>query len=199
VINLIPPDVKQNIVYARHNSILRRWIGVFIASIVGVGIITVFGVFYMNQSVSSLTADNAKTKQDLEKQKINDVQKQVQDISNTLTLTVQVLSREILFSSLIKQITKAIPDGSILTGLEISQVQGGIDLNFVAKDYNTATQIQVNLQDPSNKIFDKSDIISITCSKTGGSTVAGYPCTVPIRALFSKNNPYLFINSGAKK
>ena len=91
----------------------------------------------------------------------------------------------------------AIPAKASLTGISISKLSGGIDLTAAASDYNTATQVQVNLQDPANKIFDKADIINIVCSST--STDPQYPCTITIRAQFSKNNPFLFIASGVKK
>ena len=75
---------------------------------------------------------------------------------------------------------------------------GGIDLNAVTKDYQTATQVQLNLQDPKNKIFDKADILNITCSSSNPADPS-YPCTISLKALFAKNNPFLFINSGAKQ
>ena len=88
------------------------------------------------------------------------------------------------------------PPGSSLTGLNIAQVTGGIDITAGASDYNTASQVQVNLADPNNKIFSKADIVGINCAS--GSS-GSYPCTVTIRALFAANNPYLFINSGSAK
>ncbi|MGZ6004623.1 MAG: hypothetical protein ACXWLH_00570 [Candidatus Saccharimonadales bacterium] len=202
MINLLPDAVKQNITYARRNTMLRHWIGVFIISIVGIGVITVFGLFYINQNINTYTTQNAQAAQDLQNQHLDSTQKQVLDISNNLKLTVQVLSREVLFSSLIKQIATAIPQKAILTNLEISKIEGGIDLGFSATDYNTSTQIQVNLQDPANKIFDKADINSIVCSTKNSAANAlakSYPCVVTIRAQFAKSNPYLFINVGEKK
>lgn len=89
------------------------------------------------------------------------------------------------------------PSGTALTSLSISKVQGGLDLNAKAKDYQSGTQVQVNLSDPKNKIFSKADIVSISCNN--GSADASYPCTVTIRALFSKDNTFLFTkNSGSK-
>ena len=73
----------------------------------------------------------------------------------------------------------------------------GLALTANATSYTTATQVQVNLADPSNKIFAKVDIENITCTQ-GGSTDPQYPCTVQLRALFSNNNPFLFIHQGGK-
>lgn len=197
MINLLPNDIKKDTGYARSNSILRRWIGVFLLTIVGIGVITVFGLFYINQSINSYSSEISKTTQELKDQKLEETEKKVQDISTSLQLVVKVLSRQIMFSSLIKQVAVSIPQNAVLASLEIPKTEGGIDISASAKDYNTATQVQVNLQDPKNKIFDKADIINISCSTSSGAD-KNYPCTVKIRAQFSKDNPFLFINEKAK-
>jgi len=201
MINLLPPDVKQNIAYARHNTKLLRWSVALLIGIAGVGIVVIFGLFYMHQSINAYATQRQRTQDELKVQKLDETQKQVEDLSSSLKLVVQVLSREVLFSQLLKQIGAAMPAKSSLTGLQISKTQGGIDLTAVAADYNTATQVQVNLQDPANKIFDKADITNITCASTSTADPR-YPCTINIRAQFAKNNPFLFINttpaSGAK-
>ncbi len=194
MINLLPPNVKQNITYARHNTKLLRWSFVLLFGIVGTAVIVLFGLFYINQSTKSYAAQVEKTQDELNAQKLPETQKQVEDISSNLKLVVQVLSREILFSKLIKQIGAAIPANASLTSLSIAKVSGGIDLTAIASDYNTATQVQINLQDPANKIFDKADIVNISCTSSATADPR-YPCNVSIRAQFASNNPFLFINT----
>src|SRR3989304_3430954 len=121
--------------------------------------ISVFGWYGWDRGFHSVRAFFDKTNQGLGAQKLEETQKSVQEISDNLKLVVQVLSREILFSKLIKQIGTAIPPSAVLTDLKIAKTSGGIDLTAVAIDYSTATQVQVNLQDPDNKIFDKADLI----------------------------------------
>jgi Tfp pilus assembly protein PilN len=194
MINLLPNQTKESIGYARRNTILFKWVmalGVFIA---GVLIIVALGLFYMDRSINSLSTRLEQTKNELKAQNLEDTQTKVDEISGSLKLVVQVLSREVLFSELIKQIGAVVPANAALTDLEIGKVEGAIDLTAVATDYNTATQVQVNLSDPSNKIFDQADIVNITCAAT--STDPRYPCTINIRARFAKKNPFLFINKG---
>lgn len=192
MINLLPLDVKNSIDYGRRNTQLLRWCSALVIGIVGTALVVTFGLFYINESTQSYSKQVAKTTIELNDQKLPEVQKRVEGISSSLKLVVQVLSREILFSKLIKQVGAAIPANASLTGLSISKVSGGIDLSAAASDYNTASQVQVNLQDPTNKIFDKADIVNIACSATSAADPR-YPCTVTIRAQFAKNNPFLFI------
>src|SRR5882762_7669621 len=102
MINLLPPDVKQTIAYARHNTKLLKWSFALIAGIAGIGVVVVFGLVYINQSINSYAAQVEKGQADLKIQKLDETQAKVEDISGSLNLVVQVLSREILFSQLIK-------------------------------------------------------------------------------------------------
>ncbi len=193
MINLLPNTVRENIMYARRNTKLLHWMIATLVGLTGIALIVTVGEFYIHNSSSAYAQRVADTQQELKIQKLDQTQKRVQDITGSLKLVVQVLGREILFSKLLQQIGAAMPPGSSLASLSINNTQGGIDLNAVAKDYQTATQVQVNLQDPANKIFDKADILNITCNASTNSDPT-YPCQISLRALFTKNTSFLFIN-----
>jgi hypothetical protein len=201
MINLLPPEAKQSIAYARRNTQLARWVAIVMSSFGGIAFVVVFGLLYMNQSISANQNQIAETQAQLKVQKLEETQKRVQDISSSLKLVLQVLGKEVLFSKLLKQVGAAMPPNTVLMNLSINKLQGGIDLRAGATDYQAATQVQVNLEDDQNKIFSKADIISIQCNSGSGTTAVSskYPCTVTIRAQFSQNNPFLFINNGVKQ
>lgn len=192
MINLLPPDIKEGYRYARHNRVLLRWVMACAFSLAGAALLLGGGYLYLSQSIRSSNKQIADSQQQLKSQNLDSVQKQVTDISNNLKLTVQVLSKEILFSKLLKQLATVTPDNTILTNLTIAQTQGGVEITAQTGDYGAATQLQLNLADPKNQIFTKADIESIHCN--GGPGSGQYPCTVSIRALFGTNNPFLFIN-----
>ncbi len=196
MINLLPPDLKKTYRYATHNHRLVHWFILFGFGLVGVMAIAAAGIVYMQQSSERYTQNIAQTNQSLEKQDLAETQKEVKEISNNLKLVVQVLSREVLFSKLLKQLGTVTPSNTILTDLSIVQTTGGIDITAKAIDYQAATQLQINLEDSRNKIFSKADIVAINCNEA--DPLAKYPCTVTLRALFAENNPFLFINSSKK-
>lgn len=198
MINLLPPAVKSGYDYGRRNVALRRWVILFAGALVGLGIIASLGLFTIQRSTIDYNNKIAGTQALFKKENFAGTQAQVEDISSSFKLVVKVLGQEVLFSKLIQQIAAAIPANANLTGLNINQAQSGIDITAEAANYSTATQVQVNLADPDNKIFSKADIVSITCGGAS-ATNAKYPCTVNIRALFAANNPFLFINSKAAK
>jgi len=192
MINLLPSETKQAYQYARRNRTLVRWSTACLFTLIGGALLAGGGYLYLNRSIDSTTQQIASTNKQLQDQKLSSVQKQVTDISNNLKLAVQVLSQEVLFSKLLRQLASVTPSNASLTNLAITQAQGGVDITAQTANYDAATQLQVNLADPKNQIFSKADIVAITCSSNG--TNSKYPCTVTLRALFADNNPFLFIN-----
>lgn len=191
MINLLPPDTKQSIHYAKQNTVLLRWVIGIVVAIIGVFCIEFFGQMYITNATNRLQDDIAQTEEGLARQDLQETQQRVQEMSDSLNLVVQVLSRQVLFSDLIRQVGSAIPEGAVLTGLTINETEGGIDLVAATTDQSTATQVQVNLEDPANEIFSSSDIINIRCESSEDDPT--YPCRITIRALFGENSQFLLI------
>lgn len=196
MINLLPPEYKENILYARRNRSLLNWTTALVGSLILIILIIATGYILMNNSINNQSERTAAAQQHLKDEKIDETKAQLAEISTNTKLILQVLSREILFSQLLKQLGASLPSGTTLQSIEIDKVQGGITLKALAKDVQSATQIQVNLSDPQNKIFQKADIESITCG--GEDAKSDFRCTVQLRALFANNNPYVYISNTSK-
>lgn len=194
MINLLPPDLKTEYRYARRNSQLLHVIGVFFLGFVGLAVIAAAGVLYINQAANSYASEASELRQNLKQQKQAEINAKAKDISGSLKLAVQVLSQQILFSKLLEELAPAIPQGATLTDIAISELQGAVDISANAVDYESATQLQVNLSDPDNKIFSKADIINISCgSGNEGEGDDPYPCSVSVRVQFGDSKRFLFI------
>lgn len=198
MINLLPPETKQGYRYGAANVRLVHWVIASLIALAGLGIIGTYGWLSLHQDMVNYQGQVADTQATLQREKQKETYAQVQDISNSFRLVVQVLSKEVLFSKLLNKMATTLPSGSYLSDLSIGKVQGGLDVSAQAVDYKTATQVQVNLADPANGIFAKADIINITCTAKNALDPT-HPCTVTIRALFSQNNPFLFINQSKAK
>lgn len=198
MINLLPPEVKAQYRFASYNTKLRSWLIAVCLVLAGMGTISGAGLLYLRQISNSYDQQIADSTTSLKRQKIDQTRRQVNNISTSLKLSVQVLSKEVLFSQLLKQLATLTPANTSLSSLNISQDQTALDIVANTTDYSAATQLQVNLSDPNNKIFSKADIINISCGgndTTTSSAPSKYPCSVTIRALLAKDNPFLFINS----
>lgn len=192
MINLLPPEVYQKIKYGRQNTKMLNWLMALVVAYAGIGIIVFLGIFYMRQLDSNYSKQINQQQTQLKEQKLDETQQRVEELSSNLKLAVDVLSREVLFSKLLEHMGTVIPPNASLSDLKIDKLEGGVDIIAIAKDYNSASQVFTNIQDSSNEIFDKADLVSISC--VGNSSDPNYPCTVTIRAQFAKDNPFLFIN-----
>lgn len=190
MINLAPKTHKESLRYARRNSMLWRWLmGVLIITFFAIAVI-IAGKIHLQSEINRVEALNKEASEQLQADNLEETLDEIEAVSSNLKLIIDVLSNRVIFSKLITQIGSVMPDGAILSDIEISETQGGIDLIATARDYNTATQVQVNLEDPDNKIFDKVDLVGVECI----SDTDIYPCRIVMRALFTESNPYLFIN-----
>lgn len=198
MINLLASNSKQDIMYARRNTQMLRFSVIVIIVILGIALISLGGLFYIKKSQVEYTDQVNRTLTLLKEQELEQTQKNLETISNNIKLTTDVLSREVLFSKLIQQIGAAMPTSTNLTDLTINNTTGGIDLTASASSYYSATQVQVNLADPANKIFDKADIVNIVCNSVNATDVK-YPCIINIRARFSPKASFYFITPKEKK
>lgn len=201
MINLLPPEIKENYYYARRNSRLIQRAIMMSLAFVGLALISAVGMIYLNQTARGYDTQVAAMESSLKLQKQTETEKEVREISNNLKLALQVLSKQVLYSQMLKQLATIIPNNAVLANLTINQGQGALDITANTTNYTSATQLQVNMADPSNKIFSKADIVNISCATaTEGAEPKRYPCTVTVRALFNTKNPFLFTSntSGAK-
>lgn len=198
MINLLPPVYKEEIVYARRNTSLRNWATASILGLVGIIIIIAAGHIFISQSTAASQKQVNEMREQLGAQKLEETQARVTEISDSVKLVTQVLSQQVLFSKLLTQIGTAMPSGTALSSLSIGSLDGGLDLTAVARDYQSATQVQINLEDPENKIFEKADIVNVTCQDDPKAT-SEYKCQVSIRALFAKDNNFQFVSNSEAK
>lgn len=196
MINLLPPTYKDNIVFARRNARLGQTVFGFVVASLFALLIICAGQWYLKQTTTRYQQQITQAETNLSSQNLEQTKKDIQELSNGMNLILSVLSQEVLFSKLLRQAGAVMPSGSSLSTLEINGTSGGIDIVAGVENYQVGTQVQINLQDPNNKIFEKVDLVSVSCNKKSSSSI--YPCEASLRALFGDNSPYLFINRGSR-
>jgi len=196
MINISPTTRRQLYKYSSLNNRLLVWTALLLLALIGLIFLSQAGVSIMDRETKKYEQQIAEINRTYQAENLGKTQKEIQSMQNSINLANKVLSQEIRFSEILKRITASIPDKAKLNSLTVNKSQGAIDITASAPDYNTATQLQVNLGDKNNKVFSKADIVNISC--TGGRDRTG-ACTVTVRALFSKNNPYLVKNKGARQ
>ncbi len=194
MINLIPTDHKQAITYARYNSKLVGWLIGIVIAVAGLGLIASGGLFYINQDINHYKASIAESKELLKEENEEETLARVEEVSGQLSLAVDVLSREVLFSKLLPHLGTLMPDGTILENLSLSrELGGGIDLSIGATDEFRASQALANIKADDNLLFTAADANRITCENKD----TDYVCTAFIRATLVEKNPFMLLNQEA--
>lgn len=198
MINLMPDYMRQEIGYARRNSVLLKWLMAIILVIVGIGAVTVFGRYYIDNNTKSLQAVAEVTQERINSQNLQATQAEMQNLSNNFTTVTRLLEKQLLFSKLLVKIGSIIPNGAILRGITLSTENSTVDLTVIAANREAATQAFVNINDPNNGLFEKADLLSVSCAQVTAETpseTAKYPCSTMIKVIIEADSSFYFLNS----
>lgn len=200
VINLLPIGYKQEIIFARRNRIILRWIFGSLIGLLGVIFFAVAGQFFLRQSINSYNDLIHTQSEELKKNNQKETLDQVKSIQNNFMLVVDVLSKEVLFSKLIPRVGQVMPQGTLLESMNINAQDDTLsfDISARATDFTPGSQIQVNLTDPANKLFVKADLVNIDCTDDN-EKYPNHPCKVKMRVLPAESNEFLFLEKKANK
>lgn len=198
MINLLPSDIKQSLAFAHHNTKLIKVIIGLGIGIAGIIVIIGAGYLYLQQEVNAAKNSIEDSEASLAQQNEAATIARAQEISSSLKLVVDVLSQEILFSKLLRQVGSVMPPNTVLQDLSLSnELTGALDLQVGAANYDAATQVQVNLEQRPDSIFERADLNNISC-KTAGTGAGSlennaYPCTASLTAIFSKDSDFTLL------
>lgn len=192
MINLLPPEVKQSITYGRRNAVLVKWIIAIVIVITGIAAMNIFGWLYINQNVHNQQKLVSLTQNRISSQNLEAAKNQLQDLSDKVKTIVQILNKQLLFSKMLTTIGSILPDGSVLSNINLSTTDSALDLSVSAVSRDAATQAFVNISDPANNFFDKADLVSITCETP---STKKYPCTAQVRVTLKNNSSFYFMNT----
>lgn len=192
MIDLLPTDIKKSRAYGRRNSKLLRWNILCVLGVLGILIIAGTGYFFVNNATLSAAEVKKQTEEAIKTAKLDEAEQEYETFSNNLKTVVQILSSQVLFSELLQQIGSVTPTGVTLNSVSLADSDNALDLSFTATAASLAPTIQVNLEDPRNELFEKADIIQVSCQTDEEDNEE---CGVQLRALFKADAKFLFLNS----
>jgi hypothetical protein len=199
MINLMPDYLRQEIAFARRNYALLQWLMAVTIVIIAVGAMTIFGQYYIGRNTKSLEAAAEVTKERIDAQNLQTTQTDIQSLSNNFTTVTRLLKQQLLFSRMFVKIGSIVPGGAILRGITLSTTTStAIYLIVVAINRDVATQAFFNISDPANGLFDKADLLSVSCSTVGidsSDLTAKYPCSAMIKVVIKTDSSFYFLNS----
>lgn len=192
MIDLLPSDMKRSRTYGRRNNLLLRWNLLCLLGIIGLTVIGGAGYFFINNATLSAEKVKTQTEESIRSAKLDEAEANYTSFSNNLKTVVQILNSQVLFSELLQQIGSVTPSGTTLNSVSLTDSDNALDLSFTTSSASLAPTIQVNLEDKRNKLFEKADIIQVSCQIDSSGSEG---CGVQLRALFRSDAKFLFLNS----
>jgi hypothetical protein len=197
MINLLPPDAKEDALYGRRNHRLAFIAGGIVTIMFALAALTVFGQFYLSQSKSQYNKSGQVVEQRIQDQKLEDSQKGLELLAANFKIASQLLGKQILFSKLFPKLAEIIPKGAYVRQISIDDKSTYLQFEIAAPTRALANQGYINVSDSSNGLFEKADLLDISCNEASAKNSGadnGLPCKATVKALFKSNSQFLLLN-----
>lgn len=177
MINLLPENAKKEIIAARSNIVLLRYMiilgfGVVFLAFISAGVYVVLTT--TKASAESIVTDNSS-----KNNSYTVIKAQGDSLRASLASAKAVLDKEIAYTKLITGVAAVIPSGVVIEALSIgpSTFTGPVSLQVYAKSTEDALKMKDNLQ--------KSSLFSNPTFVTLSSNASGQASEYPISAVIS--------------
>lgn len=185
MINLLPYEHKREILAARTNSVLLKYILILSAALVvlvGLTVAAYIVLFRTEQSAQSRVLENNN-----EVAQYSSLNKQATEFRANLATAKAILDKQTAYSKLVYRIADAVPSNVILESLSLDQSTIGTEtqLNANAKTYGDAIRLKDSFTNKP-ELFGNVRFSTLTGGPADGAT-AGYPVKVTLSVTIQKD------------
>jgi len=192
MINFLPPEEKEYIIYGRKNKVLLSWISAFTGVLLAVLLLTVGGSFYIKNEANIYVQKAEEASSRIKNEKLEVAQKDAEAFSANLDTVMQIFKDQLLFSKIIKSIGAVLPNGVTLKEINYDSKESTMSLDIIAPTEYDATQAYINISSKENKLFTKADLVQVQRTDDEGFTAN-------IVAQINKDSEFFFLNDVSQK
>ena len=173
MINLLPPDQKEQMRYARLNRLAISYLKVLVLVVVVLAMVFAGAFYYLNRQVAGVTQDISEKEANIASYKV--FQKTAQEASDRLTSIKTIQASQTRFSALLADLAKVLPktvslDSITLTGDDKKPVRFAI----TATSYQAVLEFRNALQGAPRISGVDLENITQTGSTYQASVIAGF-------------------------
>jgi len=183
MINLLPPEVKQERSYGRKNIALFGYSAALLATALSTAVIMLLSLQFIGSE-----EPNLRQNLDADQALVTTLEAEIKSIENIATrleTAKKVSERSVKLSELIPQIGAVLPDGVILNALSLTGgTTDSLQLDVDLKEANLAAVLIRNLVE--SDLFEAADISSLSPRGSAGDESASesYQFTASLTANF---------------
>lgn len=180
MINLMPPQIKEDLLYARRNVLLVQYC--ILAGVVSVALVAImsFGLTLMNSDEGAIKDAISEREATLATLKTNEDQARV--LAGQITTISALLNKELDYSDIIVQIGGLIPEGATLQNLNLLQTvkTEPLTLTVIVDEQAKGAVLQQNFE--SSPLFSGADIQTISpSSRNENGDILNYAVSLVVR------------------
>ncbi|MBI4101049.1 hypothetical protein HY441_01070 [Candidatus Microgenomates bacterium] len=164
MINILPPDIKQQINYSKRNVRLLRYL-LLSALVLGLVLVLVGGSYiYANRQIKQLEKTLATRQQ--ERQDYKDIEAKVQTLQSNLGLIEKLFTEKTKFSVLLNDLSAVLPDGSYINEITLTgDDKKPLEMIVTVDSFNKAAETRNALIQSAR--IKSADIQTITKNDAG--------------------------------
>lgn len=190
MINLLDTETQRHYRAARLNLKLRGYLTLLLATLVAIVLLFGFGV-YLTRAERAV-ADQELAEGERSVARYASVRKEAENFSDNLKIAKSILGQEVLYSDMIIQIARTLPNSAVLSSLALDQatLQKPITLAARVKTKEDAVTLKNTLED--SPLFEKVNLNSINeqpVQPTTKGIARIYPVTVTLSMNATKGKP----------
>ncbi len=185
MINLLPDDTKREIQAARMNVLLLRY-NLLVLGALGL-LAAICLLFYVILQSTQSNAQSTTNDNSVKAESYASVRIAADEYRNNLSIASKVLDNGVIYTSFIFDLSKILPSGVVLEGINLSATDFGNQTTFTAraKSYEKAAELKESFQ--KSTLFENVYFQNLTDSSAGaGAQPSEYPITVSISAKLKK-------------
>jgi Tfp pilus assembly protein PilN len=173
MINLLPPDLKEQIRYAKLNRLILRYLQGTVAAVVVLGVIFAGAFYVIDQQTAGITSGLSAKQKTISQLNATFVP-EAQSASDRLTAIEYVQSTQTHFSSVIADLAKVLPQGVSIDSITLTgDDQVPVDVAMTAQTYDEALAAR-------NALATSPRIANADLESISSSTANDYQVTVVI-------------------
>jgi Tfp pilus assembly protein PilN len=177
MINLLPPDLKEQIAYSQRNALMRRYILLSTTVwLILAGALVASGYYLNNQIKTAQQQVSAKQQQIAS---YSQLQTTAAGLTSRLAAIQSIQKNQAKFSALLSNLAQSMPQGTAITSITLTgNASQPVQLTVSAVNYQTALGFRDSLT--KSKLISAADIESITPQTSGPA-----PYTVTVTFTFN--------------
>ena len=159
MINVLPPELKQQVKYSKRNIILLRHLLLTLSASALIAAIIFLSLWYSSRQITSLQTSLQERQQERESYK--DTETKVQALQSSLNLIDKLLTERTEYSAVLGDLAAVLPTGSYISSMTLTgEDDKPMQMIVFADSINTAGLIRNSLL--TSPRINSADIQSIT-------------------------------------